>query len=212
VRIAVVCLVVAACSSSKPSAERVDEINALIPAALQSKLAFTAQTITFDEFVGGKATAHTYRFAAPKGWTHKHHDADLSPARGAGGQTELSLTSSCAPPTTGDLSTDVDRAGTPCVVRDWTAYVDAQFAEQRGISEAVVKDDKSPRRRSMIATIEGTAYARDDEGMGTATLVWVMWWNDGEAEYHSCHVILERELADAAPAFERACQSVAVEY
>jgi hypothetical protein len=212
VRFAACCLVAAACSGSKPSGERVDEINALIPAALQSKLAFAAQTITFDEFVGGKATAHTYRFAAPKGWTRRYHDADLSPAGGVGGQTELSLTSSCAPASTGDFSTDVASHGIPCAVRDWTPVVDAQFDEQRGISVAVVKDEKSARRRSMIATIEGTAYARNDEGLGKATLVWVVWWNEGEAEYHSCHVILERELADAAAAFERACQNVTVEY
>ncbi len=88
-----------------------------------------------------------------------------------------------------------------------TPIVDGLFDEQRRISATVVTDEKSARRRAMIATLDGAAYAD-----GTATLVWVMWWNAGEAEYHSCHVILEGELAAAAPAFERACQNVAVEY
>lgn len=210
-RFAAVCLVAAACSGSKPSAESVDAINTLVPAALHAKLVFAARTITVDDFVGGKITPHTYHLAAPTGW--RAHDGELTPAGGLGDHTTLTLSSSCAPPTTGDLSKDVDSAGMPCSVRDWTATVDAQLDEQRGISKAVVKDEKSVRRRSMIATIEGMAYARDGEGgMGTATLVWVMWWNEGESEYHSCHAILEREITDAAAAFERACQSVTVEY
>ena len=207
-RVALVWLVAAACS--KPSGTQVGAINALVPAALKAKVVFAARTVKIDDFVGGKTAVHTYHLAAPNDW-QPHHEHLVAPD-GLGDHSELSLSSSCAPPSTGDFSTDVDSHGVPCTVRDWTAVVDAQLDEQRRISVAVLKDEKSVRRRSMIATIEGIAYARGDEAVGKATLVWVMWWNDGEAEYHSCHVILEREVTDAAAAFERACQSATVEY
>jgi uncharacterized glyoxalase superfamily protein PhnB len=66
----------------------------------------------------------------------------------------------------------------------------------------VTKDDRAPGRRTMIAEID-TA--------GAAIVVVTAWWADGDRSYHTCTASLDDTLRDAAPAFDKACQAVAID-
>jgi hypothetical protein len=46
---------------------------------------------------------------------------------------------------------------------------------------------------------------------GTGTVVVTAWWADGDRSYHTCTAALDDALKDAAPAFDKACQAVAID-
>jgi hypothetical protein len=87
-----------------------------------------------------------------------------------------------------------------CTPKPWEAIAErVNFAPRaRG---KVTKDERAPGRRTMIA----------DGDTGGGTVVVTAWWTDGDRSYHTCTASLDDTLKDAAPAFDKACQSVAID-
>lgn len=88
-----------------------------------------------------------------------------------------------------------------CAPKPWEAIADrVNFAPRaRG---KVTKDDRAPGRRAMIAGVDAP---------GGGTVVVTAWWADGDRSYHTCTASLDASLEGAAPAFDKACQAVAVD-
>jgi hypothetical protein len=167
------------------SAAKIDVagVNALVPAALKDKLVFEQREVKEDS---GKHSP-TFTLAAPKGWEQKMKMmATLRPPDNAnlGFMTEFHLSSNC----------DGD-----CVAKDWAATADkVNFAQFASNGSKIDKDEKGKSDRTMVATTEDKRY------------VVYAWWEDGAKRYHYCSATLEKEVVDAAPAFEKACKAVAV--
>src|ERR1700759_5763858 len=89
----------------------------------------------------------------------------------------------------------------PCPPRPWADVADrVNFAPRaRG---TVVKDVRSPGHRTLIAEL-----SRDGAPM---TDIVIAWWTDGAPSYHSCTASLPGSFQAAAPAFEAACQAIAI--
>jgi len=159
-------------------------VNALVPAALKDKLVFEQRDVKEE----GGHHAPTYTVAAPKGWEQKMKMmATLRPPDGSnlGFMTEFHLSSNC----------DGD-----CVAKDWAATADkVNFAQFKTNGSKIDKDEKGKSDRTLVATTDdGKKY------------VVYAWWEDGAKRYHYCTATLEKEVADAAPAFEKACKAVSV--
>jgi hypothetical protein len=173
----------AAQRSSKPVEIDTATINALVPIALRSKLAFDKRAYAIDR--GPRRT--TYTLAAPRGWLQSSEmSVNLRPEPRAGYIARLSVSAVC------------DGA---CTAKPWEAIADRlQFAPRaRG---TVLKDVKQPGRRTMIAVV-------DRPGVATTDVV-TAWWSDGDRNYHTCTASLDPAIKDAAPAFEAACLAVAI--
>jgi len=159
-------------------------VNALVPAALKDKLVFEQREVKEE----GGHREPSYTLAAPKGWEQKMKMmATLRPPEGSslGFMTELHVGSNC----------DGD-----CVAKDWAATSDkVNFAQFKSNGSKIDKDEKGKSDRTLVAsTDEGKKY------------VVYAWWEDGAKRYHYCSATLEKEVADAAPAFEKACKAVSV--
>ena len=190
----VLVLVLAACGKkgddkaggSKAEAPKIDvaAVNALVPAALKDKLAFEQRTLTEE----GGHHPPTYTLAAPKGWEQRMKMmATLRPPDSAnlGFMTELDVSTNC----------DGD-----CVPKDWAAAADhANFKQFASNGTKIEKDEKGKSDRTLVASsADGKKY------------VVYAWWQDGAKNYHYCSATLDKEAADAAPAFEKACKAVGV--
>lgn len=189
----VVLVLVAACGGGKktPPAAKIDvaSVNALVPAALQSKLVFEEKSVDEER---GRGSKTVYTLAAPKSW--KAEDkmkmfAKLEPPSedGYGHFTEMQLGSNC------DGS---------CEAKDWAKTSEkVDFAQFR--DNKIVKDEVGKTSHLMVV---------ED---GDATRVIYAWWVDGGDHYYTCRATLEKGFSDtspdpraAAPAFEKACQAV----
>lgn len=158
-------------------------VNALVPAALAGRLVFERRQIAVDR--GGHQA--TYTLAAPAGWAQTSKlFAHLRPAG--------------APPHGPRLDIG-DNCDGPCTPKPWGPIADrVHFAPLAG--GKVIKDERAAGRRTMIAELGAGASA--------TTHVVVAWWNDADRSYHACTAVLDAALAAAAPAFDRACQAVAI--
>ncbi len=173
-------------SSGGASAAKIDVagVNALVPAALKDKVVFEQRDVKEE----GGHRAPTFTLAAPKGWEQKMKMmATLRPPEGSnlGFMTELHVSSNC----------DGD-----CVAKDWAATADkVNFAQFKSNGSKIEKDEKGKADRTLVAsTDDGKKY------------VVYAWWEGGAKRYHYCTATLEKEAADAAPAFEKACKAVSV--
>jgi hypothetical protein len=190
---AIATLALAACKADRQPAERsaapppveidVAAVNALVPATLKDRLVFERRELAVDR--GGHKASYT--LAAPTGWV----------------QTSK-LFAHVRPPGTGVREPRLevgDNCDGPCTAKPWEVIVDrVNFAPiARG---TVRKDDHVANRRTMIAEVAA--------GGATTTHVVVAWWNDGEPRYHVCSAILDDAFKDAAAAFDKACQAVAI--
>lgn len=157
-------------------------VNALVPTALKDRLVFEKRDLVIER---GKHKA-TYTVAAPAGWTQGSKLFAHLKANDTAGLSRLEVGSNC---------------DGECTPKPWEAIADrVNFAPRaRG---NVTKDDKAPGRRTMIADV--------DSG-GAATVVVTAWWTDGDRSYHTCTASLDLTLKDAAPAFDKACQAVAID-
>jgi hypothetical protein len=159
-------------------------VNALVPAALRDKLVFERRDLVIER----DQHTTTYTIAAPKGWPQVSKKfAHLKPEDGGRSFTRFGVGSNC---------------DGECTPKPWEAIADkVNFAPRaRG---KIVRDDRSPGRRSMI--VDG------DAGDARTTDVVVAWWADGDSRYHTCIASLDEALRAAAPAFEKACQAVAID-
>jgi hypothetical protein len=170
--------------SAAPVAIDVAAVNALVPAALKDTLVFERRDLVIER---GKHKT-TYTLAAPRGWAqdgklfaHLRGDAQ------AGLATRFEVGANC---------------DGECAPKPWEAIADrVNFAPRaRG---TVQKDDRAAGRRTMIAEL--------DTGGARTTVVVTAWWTDGSASYHTCTATLDAPIKDAAPAFEKACQAVAID-
>ena len=180
-------VIIAACGKkddappAAPPAPPIDvaAINKQIPDAWKAKLEMTAQT------VGEKK--EIYEVAAPKDWKKGFVPGSLEPdgpnkdAFGFGARMDVG--SNC----------DGD-----CVPKDWEKTAEKvefkQFEPGGQSSAKIVKDDKAPGRRTVIAeSSDGNSY------IATA------WWKDGDKRYSACHVTLGAEAKDLVPVFVAAC-------
>ena len=157
-------------------------VNALVPPALRAALVFEQRALVIER---GQHTT-TYTMAAPRGWPQTstrfaHLQGD------PGTVTRLEVGSSC---------------DGECTPRPWAAVADRVNFAPRAKGK-VRKDDQGPARRTMIADVE--------RGGARTTDVVTAWWTDGASRYHTCIAWLGAALQDAAPAFERACQTVAID-
>lgn len=158
-------------------------VNALVPAALKDKIAFERRELATER--GGHPVA--YALAAPSGWAQTSKMfAHLRPTGATGTAPRFEVGSNC---------------DGPCTAKAWDEISDrVHFAPlARG---KVLKDERAAGRRTMIAEL-GDADER-------RTQIVVAWWRDTDPRYHVCTAVLDAALAPAVPAFERACQVVAV--
>jgi hypothetical protein len=170
-------------ASRPPVVIDVAAVNALVPAALKDRLVFEKRDLVIER--GKRKT--TYTVAAPAGWAQDskmfaHLKASATAALGS----RLEVGSNC---------------DGECTPKPWEVIADrVNFAPRaRG---KVTKDDRAPGRRTMIAEV--------DTG-GAAIVMVTAWWTDGDRSYHTCTASLDDTLRDAAPAFDRACQAVAID-
>ena len=127
--------------------------------------------------------AITYTLAAPKGWKQDMEMfASVKGAEGTGFMTSFGVGSNC------------DGA---CEPKDWAA-VSAKVNFQQFASDKVVTDESTPTSHLLIAE-------RDD----SVHIVYA-WWETGAKSYHTCTASLEAPVKDAAKAFAKACQAVAI--
>ena len=154
--------------------------NAAIPAAWKGKL----------EFVAGVAGEKRDKVPAimPKGWKEGFMPGSVAPADGPDWShgTDYSVGSTCQ--------------GVCGTVKDWAAVADDSYFKQftSGQSSAkVVKDEKSPTGRTMIAATSDTTY------------VYVAWWEKEGKLLYSCQVTLKDKAQELAGAFEAACNTTA---
>ena len=185
-RIACVLWLAAACGGKKAEPAKpidVAAINALVPADLKDKLVFEQRAIVL------KRHRHdtTYTVAAPKTWKQESDMFGNLKADDKGGFfSGFSVGSNC---------------DGECKEKDWEKVADkVNFAPHA--KDKILKDDKAPGRRTMIA--------ESDTGTKTTTVV-TAWWTEGEKSYHSCSATLDESIKAAAPAFEKACAIVNID-
>lgn len=168
------------------SAKTIDvaPINAIVPAALKDKLVFEKRDIVLER---GRHNT-TYTLAAPKGWTQQMKSfGGLEPDRkDLGFFTKFDVGSNCD--------------GT-CEPKNWEEVSDKVNFAPMAKSGKVLKDEKAKGHRTMIVE------AND----GSTTSVITAWWNDGDRKYFTCTATLDKEVKDAAQAFEKACQNVNID-
>ena len=189
-----VLLLASACGGSKePPAVKIDPaaVNALVPAALQSKIVFEQTSVEEER---GRRSKTVYTLAAPKTWKadgKMKMFAKLSPPNedGYGNFTEISLGSNC------------DGA---CEAKDW-AKVSEKVHFKQFRDKKIVKDELGKTNHLMVVE------------SGDDTHVLYAWWADGGDHYYTCTATLSKGFSDsapdpraAAPAFEKACQAVNV--
>ena len=161
----------------KPKAVAIDvaPINALVPPPAKDKLVFEQRSLAIDHT--------TYTFAAPKAWTQE--GKLFAHLKGDGSRFEVGA-----------------NCDGECVPKDWAAIADKVNFAPRAKGK-VLKDDKDPNRRTMIAEVS--------IGGQESTDVVVVWWTDGAKRYYQCTATLDEAISNAAAAFEKACQAVVVE-
>jgi len=157
-------------------------VNSLVPAPLKDKLVFEKRDIVLER---GRDNT-TYTLAAPKGWTQgmkSFGSLEAPKDSGMGFFTKFSVGSNC---------------DGECKPKEWEKIADKVNFSGKG---KVLKDVKGKGTRLMISESEG--------GMDTTEVVFA-WWTDGADNYHTCQATLDKEIKDAAPAFEKACMAVTV--
>lgn len=174
-------------SSSKAAAPEVKidaaAVNALVPASLKDKLVFESQKIVEER---GRHN-RTYTLAAPKGWASRMKGfTDLKPPDNAGLGFFTSM----------HVGTNCDGS---CEPKDWATVSEKVDFKPYRDSGKILKEDKTASSHVMIAEQGDKVY------VVSAT------WEDGGREYHTCHAELEKEVKDAAPAFAKACEAVAMD-
>jgi hypothetical protein len=160
-------------------------VNALVPAAFKDKLVFEKQDIATD--LGRTKT--TFTLAFPKGWKRSSEmfaNFDAPSDAGLGFGSQMKVSSNC---------------GGECKPKDWNKVVDEYF-QSVTTGNKVVKDVKGKTSRLFVSESTG--------GMGPATDVVYAWWTDGGKESYLCSAKIATEGKDTVPAFEKACQAVAV--
>ncbi len=189
----IVMIVAAACGkkagdsnkAAEPPKPAVDVagVNALVPASLKDKLVFEQRDLVEERGHGNV----TYTLAAPKGWEQKMKAfPKVSPPDSAnlGFMTDFGVASNC---------------DGECAPKDWAQVADKVLFKQFSTNGSKIeKDDKGKSDRTLIATTDDKRY------------VVYAWWQDGAKRYHQCMATLEKEVMDAAPAFEKACKAVAI--
>jgi hypothetical protein len=159
-------------------------VNALVPAALKDKLVFESKAIVLER--GKKPT--TYTLAVPKGWTQESKMFGNIKADSNGGFfSGMSINSDC---------------DGECKPKAWEGIADKNFFAERAKGK-VVKDEKGAGKRLMIADT-------DKNGVKTTDVVFA-WWAEGAKSYHVCVAKLDEAIKAAAPAFEKACQAIAID-
>jgi len=160
-------------------------VNALVPAALKDKLVFEKRELVIER--GKRKT--TYTIAAPRGWVQRSTMfAHLRADDRANMLTRLEVGSNC---------------DGECSPKPWQAIADRVNFAPRAAGRKVRKDEAGPGRRTMVAVV--------DSGGARTTDVVVAWWSDGAKKYHTCVASLGEDFQEAAPAFDRACQAVAID-
>ena len=167
-----------------PVAIDVAAVNALLPVALRDRLVFERRALVIER---GKQRT-TYTLAAPAGWSQQSKlFAHLRPDNQVGFDTRFEVGSNC---------------DGECAPKAWEPIADrVNFAPKA--KGKIEKDERSSGRRTMIVE-------RDDQGIAKTEVV-VAWWADGARSYHTCTASLGAALRDAAAAFERACQAIAID-
>jgi hypothetical protein len=159
-------------------------VNALVPAALKDALVFEKRELVTER--GKRKTRYT--IAAPRGWAQSSAMfAHLRADDKAHVLTRLEVGANC---------------DGECSPKPWQAVADRVNFAPRAKGK-VIKDEAGPGRRTMIAVV--------DSGGARTTDVVVAWWSDGAKNYHTCTASLGEGFEDAAPAFDRACQAVAID-
>jgi hypothetical protein len=193
-RFALICIVIATAACGKKDtggagggggkAVDVAPINAIVPAALKDKLVFEKRDIVLER---GRHNT-TYTLAAPKGWTQRMKSfGGLEPDRkDLGFFTKFDVGSNCD--------------GT-CEPKNWEEVANKVNFAPIAASGKVLKDEKAPGRRTMIA----------EASDGSTTSIVVAWWKEGESRYWTCTATLDKEIKDAAAAFEKACGNVTID-
>lgn len=177
---------VAGAASAGKAAVVVDvaAVNALVPAGLKDKLVFEKRELVIER--GKRKTMYTV--AAPRGWAQSSTMfAHLRADDKANMLTRLEVGSNC---------------DGECSPKPWQAIADRVNFAPRAKGK-VLKDEAVPGRRTMVAVV-------DAAGARTTDVV-VAWWSDGAKKYHTCAASLGEGFEEAAPAFDKACQAVAID-
>lgn len=158
----------------------VDAVNALVAGKHTMKLKFVQREVT-----SGTKRSTKYLAAVPKGWTLV--DGHVMPEdKAINGYSSMTIGSSC----------DAE----PCERGDWNAAIDKKLAENND-DEDTERDERASNRRVVF---------RRDRHDASAVSVYVFWWKADGTGYHACKASLDRQLAESAAAFEKACESVVV--
>jgi hypothetical protein len=91
-------------------------------------------------------------------------------------------------------------ASEPCKSMDWNVEIDRILHEEAGIQkDRVEKDERTPTSRTIFAEHDGQSVVLHAK------------WTDGSDHYLWCEVHLDKPLAAARAAFEKACQLAEVD-
>ena len=160
--------------------------NDAVPAAWKQKLAFEVKTLGDDP--KEKVSA-----AVPKGWKKGFLPDELDPPdnnNDFGFGTTFRVGGTCG----GDCKAKS--------AKEWEDAANHAFFDNvlaHTPAPKVIKDDKKPGRRTMIAEDQHT------DGNMNQTFVITAWWSDGGERFYFCDVALAEEAKDLAPAFDKAC-------
>jgi hypothetical protein len=158
--------------------------NALVPAALKDKIVFEKRAIPVKR---GHRTS-TYTVAAPVGWKQGMDAfANLKADDKGGFFSEF------------DVGTNCDGS---CEEKDWDKVTDKATFQPIAAHAKVLKDVKGAGTREMIA--------QDPDNTKVTTIAFA-WWKKGDNKYYQCRATLDPAVADAAPAFEKACSALTLD-
>ena len=181
-------LAITACSKSSGEPAAAAKVAPAIDAAAVNALVPAAlkDKLVFEQRELSEARGRhpiKYTLAAPKGWNQDMEMfASLKGAEGTGFMTSFAVGSNC------------DGA---CEPKDWAA-VSAKVNFKQFAGDKAVTDESTPTSHLLIAE-------RDD-----SVHVVYAWWETGARKYHTCTASLEAPVKDAAKAFAKACQAVAI--
>ena len=156
-------------------------IQQAVPAELKDKLRFEARVEDKDRIAA----------AVPAGWESKFMPGSYDPPDEAklGFATKFGVGTNCD--------------GT-CAAKDWKASVDkVEFGQFQGDGFTIAKDEPLGEHGRIVV-------AQSKDGFSPSTYVVAAWWKEGASRYAYCRAIVDKEIAGAVAAFEKACRATRV--
>jgi len=182
---------------SEPSLD-VSVVNNLVPIAHRQELVFVPHEASFGLV--------KYTLPVPKGWESESDIGELSTNHFRSNMSFMVIHSSCDHTTT-------------CIPKDWNKMIEGIVASLRNRTLETSQWNEKKASSSGEIKLERNAWVngrrvlrtRDSISSPPTVAIDVFWWPLGSAELHRCGAQLSSDLAEAADAFEKACQLAEVQ-